>query len=81
MRRNNLDIAADILKAALDGARKTRIVYQANLNFDMVRDYLKRLIRQGMLEHKPPFFYTTEEGVNYLSRYEALQKTHPFFSE
>ena len=72
MRRNNLDITADILRTAHSGARKTRIVYQANLNFDIVKRYLKGLIQQGMLKHEPPRYYTTEKGVAYLSRYEAL---------
>ncbi len=73
-RRNNLDIAADILRTAHSGARKTRIVYQANLNFKIVKRYLKTLIRNGLLLHDPPRYYTTPKGVTYLSRYEALDR-------
>ncbi|GAI07498.1 unnamed protein product [marine sediment metagenome] len=49
-RRNNLDISADILRTAHSGARKTRIVYQANLNFDIVKKYLKALLDRGLDE-------------------------------
>jgi len=47
LRRNDLDICADILKVAKTGAKKTQIVYQANLNFKIVKKYLQRLIATG----------------------------------
>ncbi len=74
-RRNNLDIQADIIRLALvrSGALKTRIVYQCNLNFRIVKGYLQRLIQQGLLVHDPPRYYATEKGITYLSRYEALK--------
>ena len=71
-RRNDLDIVADILQVARDGAKKTRIVYQANLNFRIVKGYLERLIGNGMLVHDPPRYYTAEKGVTYLTRYRNL---------
>ncbi len=49
MRRNDLDICADILTAARAGAKKTHIVYGANLNFKLVRKYLRRLIENAHL--------------------------------
>jgi len=72
-RRNNLDVTADILRTAHSGAIKTRIVYQANLNFDIVKKYLKTLLENGMLRHDGRYYYATEKGATYLSRYEALQ--------
>ena len=38
MRRNDLDICADILKVSKAGAKKTHIVYRANLNFKIVKN-------------------------------------------
>jgi len=46
-RRGSLDITADILRRALNGALKTRIVYGANLNFRMLNRYLERLEKSG----------------------------------
>ena len=41
--RNSLDIVRDILSAALVKARKTRIMYQANLSYAQVQKYLMKL--------------------------------------
>ncbi len=74
MRRNDLDICADILRVAQGGALKTRIVYQANLNFKIVKGYLQRLIANGMLDtnQEGRLFVTTSMGVDFLERYRAL---------
>ena len=74
MRRNDLDICADILQVARAGAKKTQIVYQANLNFKIVKGYLKRLIANGMLDPNQDerLFVTTSEGVDFIERYRAL---------
>ncbi len=65
-------MTADILRTAHGGAIKTRIVYQANLNFKIVKRYLKALLETGMLRHEGRHYYATEKGATYLSRYEAL---------
>jgi len=72
VRRNDLDICADILNVAQSGARKTQIVYQANLNFKIVKRYLERLTSGGMLDSEESRFYTTEKGVDFLDNYRAL---------
>jgi predicted transcriptional regulator len=78
VRRNNLDIFADILKAARRGARKTRIVYQANLNFKIVENYLRNLILMGYLEPGGEGVYvTTSKGIEFLQRYEELLSLMP----
>jgi predicted transcriptional regulator len=74
VRRNDLDICADILQVARAGAKKTQIVYQANLNFKIVKGYLQRLISNGMLDlsQEGKMFVTTGQGVDFLDRYRAL---------
>lgn len=77
MRRNSIDIDADILRIAKDGARKTQIVYRANLNFAIIRRYLKRLTEQGYIDPpvdtpKGKFYHTTPRGEEFLRRYESL---------
>jgi len=71
-KRNNLEINADILRVAQGGALKTHIVYGANLNFEVVKGYLERLIGSGLLRHDPPRYYATEKGVMYLTRFNSL---------
>ena len=72
MRRNNLDICADILRLSEGGAKKTRIVYQANLNFKMVKRYLDKLLEKEFLEQNGDQFFQTEKGSRFIERYEAL---------
>ncbi len=78
MRRNNLDICADILRTARVGAKKTRIVYQANLNFKIVEKYLRNLISKGYLEPDGDGVYvTTSKGIGFIQRYEELLSLMP----
>ena len=72
-RRNDIDICADILKTARSGVNKTRIVYNANLNFNIVEKYIRRLVDNGLLQlDDGRTFLTTEKGVQFLHRYEKL---------
>ena len=74
MRRNDLDICADILQVAKAGAKKTQIVYQANLNFKIVKKYLSRLIDTGMLSdaQESRLYTTTNRGNTFLEQYAEL---------
>lgn len=71
-RRDRTEITADMLRIAQDGARKTQLVYQANLNFRIIKRYLARLLDQGLLRHDPPRYYATQKGVMYLENFENL---------
>jgi predicted transcriptional regulator len=72
MRRNNLDISADILHVSQTGAKKTQIVYKANLNFMIVKKYLRNLIEKGFIEKEDNLYFTTNEGVSFLESYEEF---------
>ena len=71
-RRNNLDIMADMIFTAREGARKTQLVYKCNLNFSIVKRYIADLLEEGFIYFKAPFYYATEDGETYLNRYEDL---------
>ncbi len=49
-RRSNIAIAMEIINTCINGASKTKIVYQANLNFSTVCPYLDNLISKGLIE-------------------------------
>ena len=72
MRRNDLDICADILEIAKDGAKKTQLVYGANLNFNIIRKYLSRLRKNKFIEAENGHFFTTEKGFKFLEQYNEL---------
>jgi len=73
-RRNDLDIQADILRVAMSrgGALKTQIVYGANLNFDIVKKYLNRLMSRGLLSLEGTRYFPTEKSRVYIDTIEDL---------
>jgi predicted transcriptional regulator len=76
-RRSNLEIVAEILKIASKGAKKTRIVYGANMNFKMLEEYLEKLKKAGLIansEGNGSLIKTTEKGVEYLQQFYSLQE-------
>lgn len=72
MKRNNLDICAEILQLSEGGAKKTYLVYQANLNFKMIKRYLGKLLEKDFLEQNGDLFFQTEKGARFIEQYEAL---------
>ena len=62
MRRSETDIAVDILRVAMNGAKKTQIVYEANLNFNITRKYLEMLNDKEFIKHEDGLFITTDKG-------------------
>ena len=77
MKRNNLDICADILKISRGGARKTHLVYKANLNFKIVKGYLTHLIDNDLLENDGEMFYLTTKGSRFIEQYDSLVAPFP----
>ena len=61
-RRSRTDIAEAILKIANNGAKKTRIVYDVNLNFNIAQKYLEMLKEKGLIRYENGFFITTDKG-------------------
>lgn len=85
-KRNKVEISAQVLKMAEDGAKKTQIMRGASLSFDQLEKYTKLLLSRGLLAKDPtdPRVYsTTDGGRKYLRefvRYETsrlvlLEKT------
>lgn len=77
-RRSSLEIVAEILRIARRGARRTRIVYGANLNFKMLREYLKKLEDAGLVtvSNGGSLIRTTEKGHRFLRQFYGLEKLY-----
>jgi len=73
MRRDGIEIYADLLHAARGGAGKTQLVYKANLNFKIVKKYLSVLLRNDLLEVDPPFYSSTEKGEEFLRLFGLIR--------
>lgn len=51
-RRSEIEIIGKILSLSQNGARKTKILYQANLSYSTLREYLFFLLEKQLLEEK-----------------------------
>lgn len=70
--RTSLQILADILAAVKGGAKKTRIMYQANLSFRLLTRYLRYALETELVS--PPCsgndcYKITPKGYSFLEEY------------
>lgn len=75
IKRSRHNIISEILDICKDGASKTRIVYQANLNFRTVNPYIDLLIKNGLIDvshGKSVLYETTEKGMNLLDNFKQI---------
>ena len=76
MKRNREEIISQILNVCRNGAIKTRVVYQANLNFKTVEPYLDLLVKNNLLEvqqGEKRMYETTQKGESLL---EAINQVN-----
>lgn len=67
--RDRIGIIADTLKAAGEGARKTRIMRTANLSYGLLRKYLDDAVALGYLTFSGEGYEVTEDGSAFLKKY------------
>lgn len=76
MKRSRDMIISQILNICIDGAIKTKIVYQANLNFRTVNPYIDLLTKNGLISIKngqPVTYETTRRGLEVLDNFRQIQ--------
>ena len=67
--RKSLEIIADILNAVGDGAKKTRIMYIANLSYKLLGKYLDKTVDAGLINCSNDSYEVTEKGQVFLERF------------
>jgi predicted transcriptional regulator len=72
-RRSKFDISIAILDVVSGGATKTRIVYKANLNFNLATKYLDLLLEKGFVRTDGSSYEITKEGGTFLEKAKELQ--------
>ena len=75
MKRSRHRIVSQILDICISGASKTRIVYQANLNFRTVNPYMEMLIKNELLsveDGKRISYKTTQKGIGLLNNFREI---------
>ena len=82
-RRDSGEIAYAILKAAVGGQRKTRIMYQSSLNLKQLNQYIEELILNELLGYRPEgrYYQTTERGRTFTRMFENYKETRDLLSE
>ena len=79
--RSRTEITAMILDTANKETTKTKIMYNAYLSYNQVKEYISILIENNLLEYLEGArtFRTTEKGLNFLKMHremaELLQTT------
>lgn len=71
--RSKLQIIADILVVAGKGAKKTRIMYQANLSYELLKRYLAETLEAGLIivDKDEKSYIITQKGEAFLKRYKG----------
>jgi predicted transcriptional regulator len=67
VRREKIEILKEVLTLCQIGVGKTRIVYECNLNFDIVKKYLQWCFLNGWLQKDGKHYFTTKLGIDYLN--------------
>jgi len=76
--RGRLDIIADILNVASRNAKKTQIMYQANLSYKVLQRYLTEIVGAQLVnfENETQLFQLTNKGREFLEAYQKYSKTN-----
>ncbi len=78
--REKLDIVADILNIVSKNARKTQIMYGANLNYGVLQKYIADMTKAGLIVfHVENRLYSiTDKGAKFLDTYKEYRKSNKF---
>lgn len=72
-KRGELEILRDVLELAISGERKTRIMYRANLSYEMLNRYVGVLVQRGFLVPSDGGAFTvTDDGRALLQDVERV---------
>ncbi len=74
--RDRLDIIADILNVASREARKTQIMYQANLSYKVLQRYLNEVVDASLVRYRDvnQCYALTDKGEEYLDAYKEYSR-------
>jgi len=78
-RRSKLDVKIDILQAISEGAsRPTHIMYQSNLSWSPLRNFIKNLEEQGLVSSSDvesrKNYTLTQKGARVLDTYANVRR-------
>jgi predicted transcriptional regulator len=76
--RNRLDIIADILQVVSQSAKKTQIMYQANLSYKVLQKYLREVRRASLVDFEcdDQCYVLTSKGRDFLEAYKEYSRNN-----
>lgn len=88
MRRSKLEMYVDILQVLSHRGplKLTHVMYKANVNCRVLKEYLDFLIAQNLVEEKPAgksrmVFAITQRGITVLKYFRELKQVLPIVEE
>lgn len=88
MRRSKLEMYVDILQVLSHRGplKLTHIMYKANVNCRVLKEYLDFLTRQSLIEERPvgksrTVFAITQRGITVLKYFRELKQALPIVEE
>jgi predicted transcriptional regulator len=78
--RSRFDIIADMLNVASGRAKKTQIMYQANLSYRLLTKYLIEIRRSSLIRYERDgrCYVLTEKGRAFLMAYKEYSRRASF---
>ena len=72
--RSRTELVPSILDAANGGTTKTKIMYNAYLSYNQLKEYLTMLIENDLIEYLVgnKTFRTTEKGLNFIKMHHEI---------
>ena len=88
MRRSHLEKYIEIIGVLAQNGplKQTPLMYKANLNCTVIKDDLKFLVKQGLVEERTIeknkiVFAITQQGINVLKYFQAFKQDLPITEE
>ena len=73
MKRQRMEIMAQVLAFCKNSKRKTRIMYMNNLSHSQLKSYLTLLTSRHLLAHNSDTYVTTQKGHRFLEAFAQLK--------
>lgn len=76
--RSRLDIIADILRVVSQTAKKTQIMFQANLSYKVLQRYMEEITSASLIsfDAAEQCYVLTQKGQEFLEAYKEYDKTN-----
>jgi predicted transcriptional regulator len=75
--RSKIDIIADILRVTEKNPKKTQIMYQANLSYNLLQKYLAEVLNASLVtfNDEQQYYVITQKGQQFLNAYSEYSKS------